>query len=140
MARVLLAWVCPGTVDNNFMVSILETLRAAPSHSIEADYFSYWSGPVLSKARCAIVDHFLQETTAEWLLQSDSDMSFTPSALPLLLEAPIPITVPSWQAWPLAWTPRRAPVPQKRTDAARSMASTFPWPPGRQMRLSRWTP
>lgn len=83
---VQLAWTSAANVDAAFMVSVLETMKAAPAAGIELSYYAHWSGPALAKARCAMVDQFLAGA-AEWLLMVDADMSFTADALPKLLAA-----------------------------------------------------
>lgn len=47
----------------------------------------WMSGPLIAQARTGIVRHFLADTTAEWLLQVDTDMVFNPDQVRHLLDA-----------------------------------------------------
>jgi len=82
----LIANANPGQVSAGFMAALLNLVLYDQTHARRFMAFgSLTSGPLLARTRTDIVEAFLG-TTAQWLLQVDSDMRFPPDALDRLLE------------------------------------------------------
>jgi hypothetical protein len=91
-----LGWVHPGEVSGLFMQSVLGLLMADEQRGEHSRVLrnggtiGVTSGPRIASARNEIVTHFLERTTAEWLLMIDSDMTFTPADVDLLFSVADP--------------------------------------------------
>ena len=90
---VVLGWTAPAHVPAQFVESLCRALtdvRVLPRiHSVVTAV----SGPLIAAARTYLVERFLG-TDADWLLQLDADMVFTPSDLVRLIESADSVSVP----------------------------------------------
>ena len=68
---VAIAWAHGGEVDTEFALSMIEIVRQK-NKRINA-YYAVEGIGLLSKSRNIIIKHFLDNTTADWLLMLDSD-------------------------------------------------------------------
>ena len=95
--RVVLGWVCPGTVSSRFMDSVLRSVFAGIGEVqlgnredyVVAGYRFIESGPRIAAARNNLVRGFLESPAyenVEWLLMLDADMIFDESLLPALFQ------------------------------------------------------
>lgn len=88
------AWLSPGTVQLEFLDSVLAMYRHPRLRPILLDPISYHSGPHLSVSRTDVAARFLHKTDAEWLLMLDSDMVFDGADVLRLLNASHPESAP----------------------------------------------
>ncbi len=87
MEGVLLSYLHNGTVRAEFMSSVLAAITdpASPVSQV----WDMYSGPALTMTRNQQAEAFL-ETGLDWMWMLDTDMVFTPGALPKLLKAADP--------------------------------------------------
>lgn len=92
--RVVIGCIHPGTVRAEFARSVLNTVVA----NREMVHAVMWrkSGPLIAAARNDLVTQYLADhaDAAAWLLMVDTDMVFSPTALPRLLDAADPTDCP----------------------------------------------
>lgn len=86
--KIMLAFPHPGKVDTDFMNSVLTLVFKA---KYDLHIVDGYSGPVVSKARNSLTQHFLNTPGAEYLLFADTDMVFDDEVLDRLLKADLPI-------------------------------------------------
>lgn len=88
---VLLGWIHPGEVNGRFMQSVLTLYRhdalkpRREQNIVPAGFLQIETGPRIASARNRMIHHFLERTTAEWLLTIDTDMVFEPQHFEHLL-------------------------------------------------------
>jgi hypothetical protein len=84
---LVIGWVHPGEVHTAFMDSVLRTV--AHDQQSGSNRIVGWNGVQcsanVSAGRNALVDWFLDESPAEWLIQIDTDMVWSPDAVHRLL-------------------------------------------------------
>ena len=86
--KIMLTFAHPGTVHTDFMSSVLQVVY---SGKYDLQVVEGYSGPVISKARNSLAEHFLSVPGAEYLLMVDTDMVFNDEVLDRLLKADLPI-------------------------------------------------
>lgn len=74
-----------GTVRNEFMHSVLATTQNPLTHD-QCIRIIHASGPYIFVNRNLVVDQFLKNADAEWLLFVDNDIQFTPQDVCALLD------------------------------------------------------
>ena len=96
-----LAWIHPGEVSGLFMQSVTNYLlddsirgKDARMTGGRGGTIGIMSGPRIAAARNQVVNSFLTETKAEWLLMVDSDMVFSTQDVDTLFEVADPEDVP----------------------------------------------
>ena len=92
MADVVAAYCHGGLVRAEFAASVLD-LVVKGTAEVET-VLAYQSGPNISTARNQLVNSFLTEYTAPWLLMLDTDMWFPPDTAARLIEAADPVERP----------------------------------------------
>lgn len=92
---VVLAFLHPGQCSSWFTVSLAATVRADAigPQRIET-VLQMWSSANISETRNRLVDRFLVECRAAWLLLVDADMQWVPDAVDRLLEVADPKRAP----------------------------------------------
>ena len=94
---VALGWVHPGEVSSAFMRSVLDFVVSESLRGKQNRYGGFveiTSGPRIASARNNIVEAFLDQLSADWLLMIDADMVFRPEAVDTLLKAADPVLRP----------------------------------------------
>lgn len=89
---VFWAWIHGEDVRAAFMSSVFATMMS-PASVLVGSFFDFGSGPLLSLARNACAEAFL-ESKQEWLFFVDTDTVFGPHVLPALLELADPADCP----------------------------------------------
>ena len=96
-----IGWIHPGEVNGFFMQSVVnyilnDEVRGKDSRmgNGRGGTIGLQSGPRIAHARNLLVQSFLQDTNAEWLLMVDSDMVFNIEDVDTLFEAADPETCP----------------------------------------------
>ena len=96
-----IGWIYPGEVSGLFMQSVCNYLieDAARGKDSRMNYgkggtIGLMSGPRIAHARNLLVDTFLRETKADWLLMVDSDMTFSTEDIDTLFDVADPEEVP----------------------------------------------
>lgn len=93
--RVMVYYLSPGQVAHEFCQSLLEmSIYDLMTSRHLAGVFGVRSGALLAAARNSVVDQFLAEDAADWLLFIDSDMVFERESLEQLFEHADPETCP----------------------------------------------
>jgi GT2 family glycosyltransferase len=92
MTDLVAGYVHGGTVRAEFAASVLDLVTKGPVN-VEA-VLAYQSGPNISTGRNQLVNSFLAEYTAPWLLMLDTDMCFAPDAAARLIGAADPADRP----------------------------------------------
>lgn len=96
MNDLVIGWVHPGEVHTAFMDSILRTIAYDMQQG--GSRIAGWNGiqcsANVSAGRNALVDWFLDESPAEWLMQIDTDMIWEPDAVHRLLKVADPKHAP----------------------------------------------
>lgn len=81
--KVMVAYVHPTTVNASFHRAFLDMLvydLSTDRHLADGGgWADYDSGPNVASARNTLVQHFLDDTTADWMLSIDTDIVFPPS-------------------------------------------------------------
>ena len=88
MPDVVAGYVHPGTVRAEFCASLLDLVTKGTA-AVET-VLAYQSGPNIATGRNQLVNTFLNEYTAPWLLMLDTDMVFGPDVAARLIEAADP--------------------------------------------------
>ena len=88
MPDLVAGYVHPGTVRAEFCASLLDLVTKGPA-KVET-VLAYQSGPTISTGRNQLVNSFLTEYTAPWLLMLDTDMWFAPDTAQRLIDAADP--------------------------------------------------
>jgi len=83
---LVISWIAPSTCSTLFAASLTKALLDDRVRARLCEVVTQMSGPLIAQARTTVVDTFLT-TNAQWLLQIDSDMVFTPDDILTLLEA-----------------------------------------------------
>lgn len=89
---VVVAYVHGGLVRAEFAASVLDLVTKGPV-PVET-VLAYQSGPNISTGRNQLVNSFLSEYTAPWLLMTDTDMVFPHDTAARLVEAADPVERP----------------------------------------------
>jgi GT2 family glycosyltransferase len=89
---VVAAYVHPGTVRAEFCASLLDLVTKGPA-AVET-VLAYQSGPNIATGRNQLVNTFLTEYTAPWLLMLDTDMVFGEDTAAALIAAADPAERP----------------------------------------------
>ena len=96
-----IGWIYPGDVSGLFMQSVTNYILADGVRGKDSRMgggrggtIGLMSGPRIAHARNLMVETFLTETRAEWLLMVDSDMVFNPEDIDTLFEVADPEEVP----------------------------------------------
>jgi GT2 family glycosyltransferase len=89
----VIGWIHPGWVRAEFTASLLAVARK-PGGVQAAGFLAVVSGPNVSEARNLLVQRFLDEYDAPWLLMADTDMVFSADALDRLIQAADPADRP----------------------------------------------
>ena len=89
---VVAGYIHPGTVRAEFMASVLDLVVKGPV-PVET-VLAYQSGPNIATGRNQLVNSFLTEYTAPWLLMLDTDMWLAPDTAARLIEAADPVDRP----------------------------------------------
>jgi len=90
---LVIAWPTSSTLSAHFTEGIVATVLDDRIRRRLVKAYGWLSGPLVAAARTGIVEDFLA-SPAEWLLQLDSDMVFTPDDIVALLDAASADTVP----------------------------------------------
>jgi len=90
--HAVIGYVTGGFNRHEFTASMLETVMKGET-PVDA-VLTYESGPNISTPRNLIVDEFLRQQRAPWLLMVDTDMVFSGSALDRLIAAADPAERP----------------------------------------------
>ena len=90
--HAVIGYVHPGVVRAEFCASLLSAVMegSTPLDTV----LTYASGPNISTPRNLVVDEFLRQQRAPWLLMCDTDMVFSGSALDRLIAAADPVERP----------------------------------------------
>lgn len=88
---LVVSYVRGEKVDGRFLESMLRLQGTEPRI---AEIYGRISGPAVALMRNLLVVHFLYETDADLLLMVDTDMTFTPEDVALLLKSVNPDTKP----------------------------------------------
>ena len=88
MPDLVAGYVHPGMVRAEFCASLLDLVTKGPAQ-VET-VLAYQSGPNISTGRNQLVNSFLYEYTAPWLLMLDTDMWFPPDIAQRLIDAADP--------------------------------------------------
>lgn len=95
--KVFLGFLHPGTVNTDFMVSVMNLWAYDAQHNRRlfdgGGIAHYQAGANLSKPRNMLAQQFM-ESKASWLLMVDADMTFQPNALDQLIQAADPVDRP----------------------------------------------
>ena len=86
--KIMVAFPHPGFVQTDFMNSLF---TCAFSGKYDLQLVDGFSGPVISKARNSLTQHFINTPGAEYLLFADTDIVFDDTVLDRLLKADLPI-------------------------------------------------
>jgi GT2 family glycosyltransferase len=89
---IVAGYVHGGTVRAEFAASVLDLVTKGPV-KVEA-VLAYQSGPNISTGRNQLVNSFLAEYSAPWLLMLDTDMVFAPDVAARLIAAADPVDRP----------------------------------------------
>lgn len=83
--KITVAWLDPGTVSSDFMVSICDAFRELSDRI--AGRIIVRSGGAITRGRNSSIAQFLEQSKDQWLLLVDADMSFTTADLRKLINA-----------------------------------------------------
>lgn len=94
-AKVIVAYIHPGQTSSFFTTSLTNLIAfdGGTSRHIE-NVWNEWSSANVSQSRNSLTQRFLDESSADWLLWIDADMSFDHTAIDDLLKTANPDTAP----------------------------------------------
>jgi GT2 family glycosyltransferase len=92
MPDVVAGYIHGGSVRAEFCASLLDLVVKGPA--LVETVLAYQSGPNISTGRNQLVNSFLTEYTAPWLLMLDTDMWFAPDTAQKLIDAAHPVERP----------------------------------------------
>lgn len=92
--HVAVSFIHPGDVAGGFCISMAHTILKDRRHGRISHIIGHETSPRIAEGRSKIVDDFLNETDAMWLLMADADMVWDWEAFDLLCRHANPETVP----------------------------------------------